>query len=368
MYNGAIKLLHLEPTSACNARCPQCPRTYGTSLETQPFLKIDEWTAAQLNSVLSDSFFSSLTTVLINGNYGDIVMHSDPKSLIEVMVDRGLGIEINTTGSALSTEFWEWLGEQPNMTVKFGIDGLDDTHHLYRRNTRFSQIIKNAQSYINAGGNAVWIMTLFKHNAHQIDECKKLAAELKFSNFVTRESTRFSARKLSVVDKNFNHSYFIEPFNVDNQRIENLVDYLGSDWYHKHLNYEYVSTLSREKSKHSGAITCQVQENSSVYLSYDKRLWPCCYTAIGFEQGYVQNVMYDSIIDIFKTDIQNDFYFNDVLHHSIDSIVNTTKLFERIVKTWDTTDVCTSCALNCKRNSRVYKQFQTYVKSNISTN
>ena len=78
--------------------------------------------------------------------------------------------------------------------------------------------------------------------------------------------------------------------------------------------------------------------------------------------------MYDSIIEIFKDDIANDFYFNDVLRHPIESIVNNTKLFHRIANTWTTDDVCTSCALHCKSDSRVYAQFQTDVTSNISKN
>ena len=34
--------------------------------------------------------------------------------------------------------------------VDFNIDGLEDTNHLYRRNTDFNKIINNAQAFIGA--------------------------------------------------------------------------------------------------------------------------------------------------------------------------------------------------------------------------
>lgn len=370
MYSLPITMLHFEPTSACNARCPQCPRTFETSLETYPRLTIAEWNAVDLTSTLTHALFKDLKTVLINGNLGDIVMHTNPKSIIEVFIKLNLDINIHTNGGAQPLEFWEWLGKQPNVSVRFGIDGLEDTHHLYRRNTRFSKVMQNATAYINSGGNARWDMTLFKHNAHQIDECKRLAFELKFTEFTTRESTRFKEKRLSVVDKNLKHSYFLEPYDVKNNDISKNTKLFDKDW---HTNYTtdvgYARHLSHQEIKQKGKVSCQAISENSVFLSYDQRLWPCCHTAMGFEQAYKQNILYDSIIEIFKDNIKKDYFFNNVILNSIDHILNHAKLFKKIKETWNTKDVCTSCIRNCKSDSYMFKQYSsTNDYLNISEN
>lgn len=367
MYSLPITMLHFEPTSACNARCPQCPRTFETTLETYPRLNITEWNVTDLKNTLAHALFKDLKTVLINGNFGDIVMHTNPKSIIEVFVDLNLEIKINTTGSAQSLEFWKWLGKQPNVSVNFGIDGLEDTHHLYRRNTSFSKILENAKSYISEGGNAKWVMTLFKHNAHQIEECKKMAFDLKFTDFNTRQSTRFKENKLSIVDKNLEHSYFLEPYDVKNNNISKDITFFDKTWYNNYKNdVGFLRHLTSPRTKEKEPVSCVAIADNSVFLSYDQRLWPCCHTAIGFEQSYKQNMFYDSLIEIFKDNINEDYFFNNVVLNPIDKIINHTLLFEKIKNTWNTNDVCTSCVMNCKNDSHMYKQFQTSTYSNIS--
>lgn len=366
MYNGDITDLHFEPTSACNARCPQCPRTFKSSFNTHPFLKIEEWTAEELEKVLNHKLFKNLKTVLINGNFGDIVMHTDPKSIIEVFLKRNLFITINTNGGALSLDFWKWLGKQKNVVVKFGIDGLKDTNHLYRRNTNFDRIIENAKAFISTGGSAHWIMTLFKHNMDQVEQCKEYARLCNFEFFSTRESFRFSTKKLSVMDKNFNHEYFIEPCNTDG--INDEIEYLDKNWYTDRQDPGFIKTISHKKTKHSDSVFCVASDNNSVFLSYDKRLWPCCHTAIGFEQAFKQNSMYDNITEIFKESLKTDYYFNNVTKFSIDKIILEDKIFENIAKTWNTKNVCTSCIMNCKKDSHQFKQFRSSKVLKISEN
>ena len=57
-----------------------------------------------------------------------------------------------------------------NGRVDFNIDGLQDTNHVYRKNTNFEKIIDNASAYIRMGGIAEWNYIVFKHNQHQIDK------------------------------------------------------------------------------------------------------------------------------------------------------------------------------------------------------
>jgi MoaA/NifB/PqqE/SkfB family radical SAM enzyme len=75
--------------------------------------------------------------------------------------------------------------------IDFGIDGLEDTLHLYRKNVKYNKVIENATAFINAGGRAQWNFIVFKHNEHQVEEVRHLGKELKFFNVLIRKTGRF---------------------------------------------------------------------------------------------------------------------------------------------------------------------------------
>ena len=67
--------------------------------------------------------------------------------------------------------------------VRFGIDGLEDTNHLYRRNVRWPTLMRNVRAFVEAGGNAEWDFIEFRQNQHQVEQARMLADELGFSMF-----------------------------------------------------------------------------------------------------------------------------------------------------------------------------------------
>ena len=68
-------------------------------------------------------------------------------------------------------KFWSLgkLNANKEIYVVFCLDGLEDTHEIYRRKTNFNKIISNMKAFIDAGGYAGVITTAFDHN---IDSCK----------------------------------------------------------------------------------------------------------------------------------------------------------------------------------------------------
>jgi len=190
-----LTTLHLEPTNRCNARCPQCARTDRFTGETVTWLegKEQEWDPEHLDDVLSHHRFANLQNILINGNFGDIVMHTRPLELLRVCRKHARdNLRINTNGSGLKKEFWQSVAEL-NPIIDFSIEGLtQDIHHQYRRNTILSRIFENATAFIEAGGRAQWVMTVFQHNEHQVEACAERAKEMGFIDFWARNgSERF---------------------------------------------------------------------------------------------------------------------------------------------------------------------------------
>jgi sulfatase maturation enzyme AslB (radical SAM superfamily) len=138
---------------------------------------------AQAQKIFSESFLQQLDNILINGNYGDFVTARDGVAIVEYFktANPKLNITISTNASAMP-HIWQRLGEL-SVTVKFRLDGLADTHKLYRQNTNWDAIIANAGNFIKAGGTAIWTMIRFDHNKHQIDQCRQLSKQLGFSDF-----------------------------------------------------------------------------------------------------------------------------------------------------------------------------------------
>ena len=102
--------------------------------------------------------------------------------------------------------------------VDFGIDGLEDTLHLYRRNVKYSKVIENAQAFIQAGGHAQWNFIVFKHNEHQVDQARALSQQLGFENILVRNTGRFFNHSTieempswPVEDKRGKVEYYLEP-------------------------------------------------------------------------------------------------------------------------------------------------------------
>ena len=104
-------------------------------------------------------------------------------------------IWVHVNGGSRNESFWSELGElskelNNRLTVIFGIDGDEETNHLYRKNVDWKTLQKNWRAYISAGGKAGWQFIVFKWNQHQIDDIKKLSETEGFERFGIIKSTR----------------------------------------------------------------------------------------------------------------------------------------------------------------------------------
>jgi len=189
----AVRNLHLEITALCNAACPQCARYPTASYYEHPNIKTtDHWDIDQVKKKLPQQDLANINEYLLNGTLGDFIANKDALEIVEYLsgASPAATFVINTNGSARTTAWWTKLAQVPNVTLNFALDGLEDTHHLYRRQTDWNRIVENAKAFIASGGRAVWIMTIFEHNQHQVDACKAMALELGFAEFYARHSDR----------------------------------------------------------------------------------------------------------------------------------------------------------------------------------
>ena len=94
------------------------------------------------------------------GRLGDPPAARDCLAICEYLIDRDILVTISTNGSLRTEKWWRELGNifrRNGSFVEFHIDGLEDTNHLYRINTRYDKIINNARSYMETGAAAEWL-------------------------------------------------------------------------------------------------------------------------------------------------------------------------------------------------------------------
>jgi MoaA/NifB/PqqE/SkfB family radical SAM enzyme len=122
-------------------------------------------------------------------------MHPDFLNILRDFRNKNptLWLYFHTNGGVHDPEYWSEIANIMNGygQIDFGIDGLEDTLHFYRRNVKYSKVIENAQAFINAGGRAQWNFIVFKHNEHQVEQAKHLGQKLGFFNVLIRKTGRF---------------------------------------------------------------------------------------------------------------------------------------------------------------------------------
>jgi len=261
-----LKRIHLEITNNCQASCPMCARNVNGGLEN-PLIKIQNWTLEEFKTIMNSTVLNQVEHFYFCGNYGDPILNNDLIGMCKYSADvaPNVSIAVHTNGGARNVEWWSQLAQSlpTNHRVVFALDGLDDTHSLYRVGTDFNTIIKNATAFINAGGTAEWVFIRFKHNEHQVEQARELSKQLGFKTFVLKNSSRFIIEpKVNVVDRNGVITHFVEP---------------ATDTPIKFIDKKIIDSF-KDIAKDS-VIDCKALNDGEVYIDAYKDLYPCCHTA-----------------------------------------------------------------------------------------
>ena len=251
-----IKEIHIEPTSLCNAECPQCARNlHGTGLN--PNINLGSLTVNYFTNFFNQQNLATVNKIFFCGNVGDPCATPDLLDICRYLksIKPDIVLGINTNGS-LKTEGWfQQLGEifqGQHDYVVFSIDGLEDTNHIYRRNTNWTKIMLNAQAYISTGASAHWDMLVFDHNKHQVESAQQLAREMGFTWFRSKTTDRWDSYPATDdlkpsephITKDYNNVYIVCEKNRDNSI---FIDYRGEIWPCCHMAEAYLSEISKNK-------------------------------------------------------------------------------------------------------------------------
>jgi MoaA/NifB/PqqE/SkfB family radical SAM enzyme len=385
MYNyNEIKAVHLEITDSCNAACPMCARNINGG-QDNPQLPGKELLIDDIKKIFEPTFIKQLDRMYMCGNYGDPVSAKDTLEAFEYFREHNPNImlSMHTNGSAKKPEWWTNLAKTigRNGYVIFGLDGLEDTNHLYRQNTIWSKIMENVQAFIDAGGRARWDYIVFAHNEHQVEEAQALSKKMGFEKFQIKKSARFFSVASGMTKemhqaanrKGMATTLLQAPKNPKyrNAALDNLSEIAKTDIikfipsksadldghvYPQIFHSDSALKKPMEKYWDEVPIKCKVAEEKSIFITAEGLLQPCCWTA---GQMYVWywtpkgGQIWDFIDQVGKDSLS-------VINNRLEDVVSGKFIQELIPDSWNKSSCADGklsvCAKTCGTKYDAFKE------------
>jgi len=346
-----LRIVHLELTHRCNAACPMCARNlHGGAIN--PDMPLSELSLADVEAILLPELIGRLKRIYACGNYGDPIVARDCIEVFRYLREHGpdLNLDLHTNGSARRPEWWRELAaimKSGPHYLRFGIDGLEDTNHLYRRGTDWKTVMRSAETFIAAGGRAEWDFLVFRHNEHQVEEARKLAGNMGFKEFFVRRTGRFldageleTSDRYRVEDRKGNFEYFLE----QPQNPEYLNPAFGNLELVKQRYGEYQTYLDEVE------INCKVAgRKGKMYLSAQGYALPCCWLGAVFSESSTAERR--QFADLLKA--YGGIAAVDARRHGLRAVVEGPLFQQAIPASWEQSSIAAGklaiCARTCGR-------------------
>ena len=329
--------LQFEISSICNLKCFGCTRTDSTgevsaTLPKNTVLDLDLFKKIIDNPLVEKhvkkiQFCGTVDEPTSHPQFLDMLRHAAGK----------YHISIHSNCSVRTPKYWEEMAnilKNHSHSLLANIDGLGDTNHIYRKGANWNKIIENITAYLNNGGNGRWQMLIFPWNEHQVEEVKAQAAELGFNSF----KYRHNRSELPNFDENWNAIG-----KAPSQEV-----------------YEKFLQKHDRNSKEFGNIDCKYQQDETYFISFDGKLWPCCFlssTRFDSEQKDIRS----------KKEERYSHYgenWNCLYTHSFDKIIETDFYKNDLVESFSNTNHGTGkcdrifrCTSTCTQKSRSHNPF-----------
>lgn len=314
--NDPIKL-QFELSSMCNALCLGCVRTDTQTFNNKKFIIPEkEYISFDVfKKILLAPEFSSVTHLEFCGTIDDPLMHPELLDFLSFASIVGkYNVQIHTNASLRNAKYWTELAEvlkkHDSHSVKFSIDGMEDTNHIYRQNTTWSKIMENAEAFIQAGGIASWQYLIFPWNQHQIMDAKALSVKMGFYEFMSRHDRSVATTR----------------------GLENIQKIKASNIQKRTNNYSSIDSINNDLSESvNNEIQCNNQIKKMYFIGFDSKLWPCCFLNNGFmnmDEGKT-NLLQQRLFDTYGDDS-----WNDLTKHSVREILDHEFYSDDLTASW----------------------------------
>ena len=253
----------VEPTTACQLKCPLCPVGNGMLERPPVFLEMD------LYKKVVDELAPFLYTMNFNGS-GEPLLHPEIVEMIQYGASKGIWMDVFTNFQLLRTDIIDGLPSSGLNRILISLDGTDkETYESYRIRGKFERIVGNIERLVhkrNATPGSPLVIDIqfvaMRQNEHQIEEIQEMARKLGADNLIIKRTFLFqgtgdTAKTLSYLPE----SEALSLYKKDQLRpddAKNPVEFKGTE--HK---------------------ICELLWTSSVLLA-DGRVSPCCFDYHGW--------------------------------------------------------------------------------------
>ena len=307
-----LNVINAELTNYCNAACPMCSRFKWDGSLYKEKVNSDHTSLSLIKDKIPIKVIKQLKKFHSIGTYGDPLMNPECFQIYEYIKlnNENCKLEMHSNGGGRSTDFWLALGSL-GVEVVFGLDGMEDTNHLYRRNIQWDKVMENTKAFIDAGGKAQWKFIIFKHNEHQIEKARTLSKKLGFTGFASEYSDRWKSSNWITgetvdVTKWPVGDYYIE--KPESQKVD----------YGKRS----VRVYEEEKFNLQKKLVCHMASNNTyeIYIRANGYVQPCCMLG-DIDVHESKKLIKDfDLVNLNKTSLEN--ILNGEYFKSLDNGIN----------------------------------------------
>lgn len=176
--SGLPTSLSIEPTTACNLRCPECPS--GLRSFTRPTGKIDEALFHKVIDEIGDTLF-----YLIFYFQGEPFLHPSLLQMIQYAAHKNIYTATSTNAHFLTDDMARRTVESGLSRLIISIDGAtQETYEAYRKTGQLEKVLEGTRNILkwkkhlrSRTPNVVWQFLVVKPNEHEIPAIQKMARE-----------------------------------------------------------------------------------------------------------------------------------------------------------------------------------------------
>lgn len=273
---GKPMAISIEPTTACNLRCPQCPS--GLRQFTRP--------TGNLKTNLNEEILDVVGSQLYYVNYyfqGEPYIHPQFNDLIKAAAKRKIYTVTSTNAHFIDDRMAAKIIDSGLSELIISIDGLtQETYSSYRIEGKLDKVIEGTKQLVAAkkrlgksNPHLVFQFLVNKANEHEIDDLHQLAKEMQV------DEVRLKT---------------VQMYDLEN----------GDDFLPKNEAY------SRYKKRKDGTYTLKNSFKnkcwrmwSSCVFTWDGKIVPCCFDKDAtHEMGELEN---RSFQEIWKSSVYKNF-------------------------------------------------------------
>ena len=248
MHRGMPMSIAIEPTTACNLGCPECPS--GLKKFTRP--------TGNLQKKLFQKVLDEIGQYLINVTFyfqGEPYIHPQFLDLVQMASKKKIFTSTSTNAHFITKEIAEKTVQSGLSQMIISIDGTtQEIYEQYRKKGDLNKVLAGAKEMIAAKDRMksdtpklIFQFLVVKPNEHQIEDAKRLSEEIGF------DEIRFKSAQLY----EYENGNELMPSNEEYRRYRQLK---SGKW-----------VIKNKMENH-----CWKMWHSTV-VTWDGKLVPCCF-------------------------------------------------------------------------------------------